>query len=185
MACSDIDSHIIKACKKKDKAAQKALYEHYASYVYGICLRYAKNSQDAEDLMQDAFVKILKNIKRYKDYGSFTGWLTRIAVNTAISFYRKKARHMTSPDSEAVDKEADQPFFVDSHVFAKDIVEAIKKLPDGYRLVFNLYAIEGYDHNEIGEMLGIAASSSRSQYFRARKMLQKALEPTYRELKTG
>jgi RNA polymerase sigma-70 factor (ECF subfamily) len=181
MTCTDIDPHIIRDCKNKDKAAQKMLYEHYASHVYGICLRYAKNTQDAEDLMQDSFVKILKNITRYKDYGSFTGWLTRVAVNTAISFYRKKIRHMTSPDTDAVNKEADKPFFVDVHLFAEDIVTEIKSLPDGYRMVFNLYAIEGYDHNEIGEMLGIAASSSRSQYFRARKMLQKKLQSTYKE----
>ncbi len=182
MACSEIESHIIEACKRKEKAAQKALYEHYASYVYGISLRYAKNKQDAEDLMQDAFVKILKNIKRYKDYGSFTGWLTRIAINTAISYYRKKVRQMTSADSDAVGREADKPFYVDSYVFAKDIVEAIKSLPDGYRLVFNLYAVEGYDHKEIGKMLDIAPSSSRSQYFRARQMLQKKLESTYQRV---
>jgi len=179
----EIAPDIIDACKRKTKAAQKALYNHYASYVYGICMRYAAAKQDAEDMMQDSFVKILKHIVRYQDYGSFTAWVKRITVNTAISYYRKAVRQKTVLSPNTLKHEADKPFYIDTHLFAEDIIKAVRSLPDGYRLIFNLYAIEGYDHVEISKMLGIESGSSRSQYYRARKLLQKKLESTYKEIK--
>lgn len=179
----EIAPDIIDACKRKNKAAQKALYNHYASFVYGICMRYAATKQDAEDMMQDSFVKILKHIIRYKDYGSFTAWVKRITVNTAISYYRQATRKKTVLSPSTLNNEADRPFYIDNHLFAEDIIKAVRSLPDGYRLIFNLYAIEGYDHGEISKMLGIESGSSRSQYYRARKMLQKKLESTYKEIK--
>lgn len=144
-------------------------------------MRYAKDRSEAEDMLQEGFIKVFTNISRFKNEGSFEGWIRRIMVFTAINIYKYRSRKFQeSYDSESTD--APYQDNVIDQISAKEIVVLIQQMPEGYRLVFNLYAVEGYTHREIGELLGIAEGTSKSQYSRARQFMQQLLAKHYKIL---
>ncbi|HOZ29603.1 MAG TPA: RNA polymerase sigma factor [Bacteroidales bacterium] len=163
---------LIKQCQKKSSKAFNELYKNYASLVYGICLRYTKDKAEAEDLMQECFIKLLSKIGEYEFKGSFEGWLRRLTVNNAINYIRSKKVNILSEDVSEYEMSNHE---MDSNVISKmsagEIVNVINQLPDGYRMVFNLHVIEGYKHTEIAELLGISDITCRTQYKKAREAL--------------
>ncbi len=168
------EKQLIQACIDENKAAQKRLYELYASKMYFVCLRYARHELEAQDMLQDGFIKVFDNLSQFKSNGSFEGWIRRIMVNTSLNYCRK-----SSFKQENIGIEDYQDKVVDSKAVSRlsemELLALIQKLPDGYRVVFNLYVIEGYSHKEIGEMLKITESTSRSQLAKSRKWMQKLL----------
>ncbi len=162
---------------RNDGNFQKALFNRYGSGLLGICHRYAHNRQDAEDILQEAFIKIFKKISQYKAEGSFEGWLRKIVVNTALKKYALLRYSKEVLVNEIYDNEDSAMVSVSSfdHLTEKDILLHIHNLPDGYKIIFNLYVIEGYQHDEIAQMLGIQPSTSRSQLVKARQLLKKEL----------
>jgi len=170
------DNQLIKGCIDGDRKAQKALYEKYSRKMMGVCLRYVKNLEDARDLMQDGFIKLFTNLQNYSGSGSFDGWVRKIFVNCALERLRQRDILKDADDIENVDYQdiPDESASV-SDISSEELMACIQALPNGFRMVFNLFAVEGYSHKEIGEMLAISESTSRSQYMRARKMLQKMI----------
>ena len=165
---------LIKGCLRRDRNAQKCLYDTFSSKMYGMAYRYVKDSMDAEDIVVTAFTKIFNKIDQFKGEGSFEGWIRRIVVNEALAFLRKNKPLYLTTDLERVDHEPNYAQLSD-HLEAADLVSMIQELPTGYRIVFNLYAIDGYSHKEIAEQLGINENTSKSQLSRARLYLQKIL----------
>ena len=172
-----LDTQLITSCIKKDRKAQKQLFDKYAPVLLGICIRYTKDRSEAEDVLQDSFVKIFKNLDQFEDKGSFEGWLKRIVVNTAISNFRQNKKHSYQEDISEINEtriENDSEF--DADFTHEELLNVIRDLPAGYQMVFNLYAIEGYKHREIADMLEIDINTSKSQFSRARKLIQFKLE---------
>ena len=169
------DYDLIRGCLQNSAAMQKKLYDKYAAKMYGIALRYAHSQEDAKDILQDGFVKVYKNLSKYKGTGSFEGWMRRIMVNTAIEHYRKKNNtyEINEVHEEAV---TDKELTALDKLAADDIVKMISELPNGYRTVFNLFAVEGYAHKEIAEMLNISEGTSKSQFARAKAWLQEKIK---------
>lgn len=163
---------LILECKKNNRKAQKELYDKYAPVLLGVCLRYAKDSSEAEDVLQEGFIKIFDKIDLYNNKGAFEGWLRRLMVNTAISNYRKNLKRYYSLDINEPVIQNISSEWIKSDYTQDELMQVIRKLPEGYRMVFNLYAIEGYKHKEIGELLGIDETTSKSQYSRAKKRIQ-------------
>lgn len=166
---------LVNGCIRNDAAAQQALYERYSPRMLPLCYRYARNREDAEDMMQEGFIKVFAQIGQFRHTGALEGWIRRIMVHTCINILKKNRKFSDSVDiihavSLPVDEET-----IPSILQAKQVVESIRTLPLGYRTVLNLYAIEGYSHKEIGKMLEIAESTSRSQYTRAKAMLTDVL----------
>ncbi|MFM2393235.1 MAG: polymerase, sigma-24 subunit, ecf subfamily protein [Bacteroidota bacterium] len=161
---------LIVGCKNKDASAQKQLYNQYKSVLFSICRRYINVSEDAEDVLIEAFVKIFEKVEDYKSEGSFEGWMKRIAVNEALMFLRKK-RKILNELSETHYEISEEPHYDDEFDELK-ILELFDKLPDGYRTILNLYVVEGYKHKEIAEILGISINTSKSQLILARKRMQ-------------
>lgn len=177
------EKEIIEGCKKQNRKAQKMLYDRYASKFLGICMRYAKDKHEAEDILQEGFLKIFERIEQYHYSGSFEGWMRRIIVNTAISNYRKNYKHYHHFDINEI-KDSEEEFNTDELEFTlEEMLSVIQSLSPGYRMVFNLYAIEGYAHKEIAEMLSIDIATSKSQYSRARKIIQYRLSKIRSERK--
>ena len=167
------EQEVIAGCQRAESKAQKCLYERYASPMYGICLRYLKNQMDAEEALLNGFMKIYKNIAQYEGKGSFEGWVRRIMVNEALGFLRKKEPlHLAIEDSHV---QVAGVSGADQDLAEEELLELLRTLPAGYRAVFNLYAIEGYSHKEIADMLGITEGTSKSQLSKARAMLQRRL----------
>ena len=159
---------ILAGCLTNNAAAQEALYARFSPRMLGVCYRFAKNREDAEDMLQESFIKIFSQIHQFRNEGVLEGWIRRIVVHTCINVLKKNKKFSDSID---ITKEETIP----SIMQAKEVVECIRLLPIGYRTVLNLYAIEGYSHREIGEMLDIEESTSRSQYTRAKSMLEGVL----------
>jgi len=162
---------LIKGCISKDARCQRILFDKYAGKMMSVCLRYANDSMEAEDMIQDAFIKVYQYIGQFKFEGAFEGWIRRIVVNTAIRYLEKKKIRFHDIDDNSLNtpKIEAQAY---THLGEDDLMKLINRLPDGYRLVFNLNVIEGYSHEEIAGMLNIQAGTSRSQLVKARKMLQ-------------
>ena len=179
-----MDSHLlVKECLKGKPAAQRALYELYAENMLGVCFRYTKSINDAEDVLQDGFIKVFKNLHQFKFEGELGGWIRRIMVNTAINYLKKNSRYQSElsfTDSALHPVTDDNPEY---HMNAKELAELIRQLPTGYQTIFNLFAVEGYSHVEIGKMLGINEGTSRSQYSRARSLLINWINVHYSERK--
>ena len=166
----------LKRLKRGEPEAQKELFDKYSPVLLGIAMRYARNREEAEDILQESFIKIFRNVDRFEDRGSFEGWLKRIVINTAIIHYHKAQKDKYHEDVTEVQEIKFESFNPEEPDFTmEELVSAIQSLPSGYRTVFNLYAIEGYKHKEIAQMLGIDVNTSKSQYHRARKFLQKKL----------
>jgi RNA polymerase sigma factor (sigma-70 family) len=166
---------IVAACRKNDKEAQFRLYRMLAPQLMGICLRYMRHREEAEDVLQDTFVKIFTNLAALKNESSFEGWAKRIAVNTALSALKYKKRITFDGDLSKVEEEAADNFENDS-LNTDELVSCLNTLPDGYRTIINLFLVEEYSHKEIAEKLGIRESTSRSQYSRALKALQQVIK---------
>jgi RNA polymerase sigma factor (sigma-70 family) len=165
---------LLEGCKRDERKAQELLYKMLSGKMMGVCMRYAKDRYEAEDILQTAFVKVFQKVHEFRSDGSFEGWIRRIIVNTAIEFYRKNQRMMNVVDiDEAYDVQ--QSVFDMSGLETKDLFKLIDKLSGGYRLVFNMYVIEGYSHKEIAKELGITEGASKSQLSRAKAILREKL----------
>lgn len=165
------EHELIKGCIRQDPACQRLLFEKHAGRMMGVCLRYSQDGMEAEDMMQDAFIKVFNYINQFKFEGSFEGWIRRIVVNTCIRHLeRKKMSFKEIEDHQSGMPQIDPSAF--THLGEEDLMKLISALPEGYRTVFNLSVIEGYSHDEIAEILHIQAGTSRSQLVKARKMLQ-------------
>lgn len=167
---------LIKKVIKGNSKAQKMFYDMFAPKMYGVALRYARDRDEANDILQEGFVKIFGNLATFRSEGSLEGWVRRTIVNTAINYYKKNAKHQHQADIDKVMifEESDVVSVVDK-MSADELMQKISELPDGYRAVFNLNVIEGYTHKEIGEMLDISENTSKSQLARARSYLQKRI----------
>jgi RNA polymerase sigma factor (sigma-70 family) len=170
---------LIAGCLNGDPRMQEALYRRFSSKMYTVCLRYAAQSEDASDILQDGFVKVYRNLEKYRGDGSFEGWMRRIFVNTAIEHFRKQHSVMAVTEQQEAAL-TDGHWNAFDHLAAKDILNLIRTLAPGYRQVFNLYAVEGYSHREISEMLGISEGTSKSQLARAKAILQEKIRNTQR-----
>lgn len=167
---------IIEGCRRNKRQYQDMLYSKYSGMFYGLCLRYTKNQPEAEDVMQEAWVKIFKNISSYKMENSFEGWMRRIMVNTAITNYRRNLKHAHQEDiTDMAYSKYDASPWEDCEFTREELYKAINSLPPGYKLVFNMYVIEGFKHKEIAEQLDIDINTSKSQLSRAKKYLQREL----------
>ncbi len=177
------EQQIIDGCKKQDRNAQKALYEKYSRVMYGVCLRYCSDAESAKDLLQDGFIKIFANIQSFQDKGSFEGWMKRIFINQALENLRKDKKLIQTTDdlqnySDMIDESTDESMY---KIPESELLKMIYELPKGYSTVFNLYAIENYSHKQIAEMLDVTESTSRSQYVRARQILQEKVKKYIKE----
>ncbi len=166
---------LISGCREQDLRSQKALYDLLHPQMFGVCLRYARDRDQAQDLLQEGFVKVFQKIDSFKGTGSFIGWVKRIMVNTALEHFRKQKAGAEEVELEHESMMVVADDNVVSDMSAKDILRLVQQLPSGYRMVFNLFAIEGYSHQEIADQLNISANTSYSQYHRARAMLKKML----------
>ena len=170
------DDHIIQGCSKGDRKAQQALYEQYKSMLFGVCMRYTDGCHEAEDVMQEGLVQIFGHLYQYRPTGALGAWLRKVMVNTALQHLRKKKRMFQTVEIG----ELTEAFEAEENLFARyreeALVQMLQQLPEGYRLVFNLYVMEDYSHQEIGAMLGITESTSRSQLTRAKALLRSMLE---------
>lgn len=173
------DSNIIEGCRKNKHRYQMALYDKYAAMLRAVCLRYVKNDADADDLLQEGFIKILQNVDNYVETGSFKAWMKRIMVNQAINFLKKKRQieftdlsgNEDYNDAEDYNPDKTENKLIDGNIGPERIIELMKRLPEGYRMVLNLYVIDGFSHKEIADQLGISINTSKSQLSRARKSL--------------
>jgi RNA polymerase sigma factor (sigma-70 family) len=164
------EKKLIRECLAQNRVAQQELYKRFASKMLAVCYRYAHSIEEAEDALQEGFIKVFGNLKKYKGEGSFEGWIRRIMVNTSITLLNSK------PAFDPIDDLSDdENNWQAAELNAAEVMEEIRQLPRGYRMVFNLYAIEGYSHKEIAAMLKITESTSRSQYTRSRFLLMKRL----------
>ena len=166
---------ILQGCIKNNQSAQKALYQKYSAKMLVVCYRYAHNREDAEDMLQEGFIKIFYQIHTFENRGALEGWIRRIIVHTCINHLKKNKRFNESVDLIHASSMQVREESIPSIIQAKEVVECIRLLPLGYRTVLNLYAIEGYSHREISNMLDIEESTSRSQYTRAKAMLEDIL----------
>lgn len=166
---------IIKGCQQNKMKYQKMLYDKFADLMFGICLRYAKTKEEAEDIFQEGFIKVFKHIGNYSFTGSFEGWIRKIFLNTAISNFRTNSKNYFHAEYESTENHLPPVTYEELKYTEEELLSVINELPEGYRLVFNLYAVEGFKHKEIAKMLGIGENASKTQLFRARQLLQARL----------
>jgi len=169
------ENDLINGCLAGDRRMQELLYQRFSPKMYAVCLRYASNADDAQDLLQEGFIKVFRNLGKFRKEGSFEGWMRRVFVNTAIEHYRKKV-NLNSIGEREEQTIADSSWNILDQLGEKDIIHLVQELAPGYRSVFNMYVIEGYSHKEIGEILGISEGTSKSQLARAKGILQKKVE---------
>jgi RNA polymerase sigma factor (sigma-70 family) len=169
------ESDLLEGCRRGDRKMQQELYNRFAPKMYGVCLRYASNAEEAEDILQEGFIKIFNKIGSYRGEGSFEGWIRRIFVNTAIEHFRKKTYMQPITETEENTVEGKYLSVLDS-LAEKDIVQLVQQLSPGYRTVFNMYVVEGYTHKQIADMLGISEGTSKSQLSRAKLILQELVK---------
>ena len=170
------EEQLVKKCLEKDTLAQKQLFEFYSRRMMGVCLRYSKDSEEAQDVLQMGFVKVFEKLHMYNFKGSLESWIRKIIVNTALDNIRKNKKFMNDVEMDKVDYQLHNhnENALDS-LSAQDLLKVIQEMPPGFRTVFNMFAIEGYSHKEIAEELNISVNTSKSQYSRARAHLQKIL----------
>jgi RNA polymerase sigma factor (sigma-70 family) len=166
------ENELIEGCKKHDRHAQEALFQQFSGKMFALCCRYVMSKVEAEDVLVMAFTKIFERINQYKGEGSFEGWIRKVTVNESLSHLRKNKNMYLETDIEAADREPDYSQ-LESQLEAEDLLKMIDALPTGYRIVFNMYAIDGYSHKEIATHLGINENTSKSQLSRARALLQR------------
>ncbi|SKC09732.1 RNA polymerase sigma factor [Dyadobacter psychrophilus] len=176
------EGQLIKALRKEDPKAQRQLYDKYSARMLALCFRYICDDMAAEDVMVEGFIRVFAKIEQFNEEGSFEGWIRRIMVNEALGYLRKQKRILEDTLSDEANNIPDYAH-ADQNLETQELLNLIETLPTGYRTVFNLYAIEGYPHIEIAQMLGIAESTSKSQLHRARAMLQKMVADWENEFK--
>ncbi len=176
------EQKIVEGCIAGKRLAHNLLYRKYASKMLGVCMRYCKNKQEAEDVLQDGFIKVFFNIKNFRKEGSFEGWIRKIMINTSLNNYQSNLKHSNHSDIEDIEEffnftehENEEKFNSGKILPNNQLMRIIQSLPCGYRMVFNLYAIEGYSHKEIGNLLNISENTSKSQLSKARKFLKKKI----------
>ena len=173
-------NEILEACKRGERLAQRQLYEKYKGRMFALCLRYADNREDAEDMLQEGFVQIFKDLHQYRMLGSLEGWMRKVVLNVALQYIRKQKRHPQTAtlehweDAAYVEGEEDDSLFSEDMI--KTVLHFIQKMPPGFRAVINLYIVEGYTHENIAQTLGISVGTSKSQLSRAKVYLKKMLE---------
>lgn len=176
------DLQLIEGCKTGKRRFQNLLYQKYSRRMFAVCLRYSNNSTEAEDVLQEAFIKVFRNISGYTGLGSFEGWIKRIMINTSLTQYQKNKRKGISVELETIEQslssgdENDDQVNVTSAVNSEQLIGIIQNLPEGYKHVFSMYALDGFTHQEIAETLGISVNTSKSQLSKARRYLQKEIE---------
>lgn len=179
------DEQIISGCREGKRKAFSKLFDTYAPVMMGVCMRYCKNRIDAEDVMQDGFIKVFGQIHKFRGEGSLEGWIKRIMINAAIDSYQANLKHAFHEDVTEnklsaqiadMDDHSDDDLPPELQIPHKKLMEMIQELPDGYRMVFNLFAIENYSHKEIAALLGISENTSKTQLLKARKALRRKIE---------
>lgn len=174
------EKEIVKGCCKGRREAQQALYDHFASKMLGLCFRYCDSLEEAEDVLQDGFIKVFQHIRSFQGQGSLNGWIRRIMINTALNHLKKISDYRFHDDldelPESLQPESENVFPME----VGELVGAIRSLPAGYRAVFNLFEVEGFSHKEIASMLGISVNTSKSQLLKAKRMLQEKLKYYYK-----
>ncbi len=174
----DIPDKILKGCRKKDSRAQEELYRLVAPKMYGVCLQYAGNNDDAKDILQEGFIKVFDKIQQFQGKGSFEGWIRKIIINTAIEKIRFQTLTQNTFEKIKMDSEVYYDDVIDN-LSADELISLIRELSPKYRAVFSMYAIEGYDHKEISDLLGITEGTSKSNLSRARKILQEKVKDLF------
>ncbi|REA58088.1 RNA polymerase subunit sigma-24 [Dyadobacter luteus] len=172
---------IIEGCRRQERRAQNTFFDHYKNKLKGLCFRYAKTEAEADDILQESFIKIFKNIDQLRDAESVDGWVKSLVVRTAINYYHattKKELLSTSIELNVTDIELNDSCRIIDQLDMEVLLKTLNSLPDGYRTVVNLYLIDGYTHQQIGEMLGISEGTSKSQLQRGRVLLMKKLQKT-------
>jgi RNA polymerase sigma factor (sigma-70 family) len=166
------EEELITQCLENNTKAQEELYRLYSRKMYGLCLRFAKNRMDADDILQESFIKVFFNLKNYRSEGSFEGWIRRTVTTTAINHYKKFLRESQQIDITDIEETKLGEEDADFDISAEELICMLQSLPDVNRISFNLFVIEGYSHKEISQMLGIPENTSKSNLLRAKKMLQ-------------
>jgi RNA polymerase sigma factor (sigma-70 family) len=169
------ENQLIASCIRGERNSQRELYNMFSAKMFSVCLRYSKNQMDAEDILQEGFIKLFNNLEKFRGEGSFDGWVRRIFVNTAIEHLRRKNLNTVGGEgleNSVVDKQQNAL----DNLYEKDLVNCSRSLSEGYKTVFNMYAIEGFSHKEIALKLGITESTSKSQFSRAKALLRTMLQ---------
>lgn len=180
-------NRIIDGCKAGKQKEFRKLYDLYASPMLSVCFRYSRNMADAEDILQEGFIKVFRKINEFKGIGSFEGWLRRIMVNTAINHYKSNLKHsfhdeyVDNKHDKAEDLDMSEKIFIEKKVDHEQILKLVQNLPEGYRMVFNMYVIDGMNHREIAKELNISENTSKSQLFKARRTLKQFVYEKYGE----
>lgn len=172
------DEQLVEAILREDAPAQRMLYDKYARRMFGVCLRYAKSKEEAEDLLQEGFIKVFQKLRSFKAEGSLEGWIRRVIVNTALDYLRQQK--ITWSELESVQEPGENPKVMEK-LGANELLAIVQRLPVGFRTIFNLFAIEGYTHKEIAALLGINEGTSKSQYSRARVQLMNMVQELNKE----
>ncbi len=176
------DEELVKGCIENIPSCQKLLFERFSRKMMGVCLRYAGRSEEAEDMLQNGFIKIFEKLSTFRGTGSLEGWIRRIMVNESLAYLRKNKAMQMNIDIEDAKYKVPGNSHVGESMNEKDLLKIIQQLPAGFRTVFNMYAIEGYSHKEIAEALGISEGTSKSQYSRAKTHLQQILQAEFRSV---
>ena len=169
------EQSLIKACTQNNAAAQRELYNRFSGMLFGICYRYAYNREDAEDMLQEGFIKIFSRITSFENKGNFEGWMKRVIVHTCINYLKKNQKftdHISLENAQNLETKEEG---IASKLLGKQVIECLRLMPIGYRTVINMYAIEGFSHKEIGDILEIEESTSRSQFIRGKNVLESIL----------
>jgi len=169
------DSTLVKYCIKGDPKAQRALFDKFAPKMLSVCLRYAKNKEQAEDVLQDGFIKVFSKLSLFKG-GSLEGWVRKIMVNTSLDQIRKEKKFKNDVGVDSVEYKLEHNGYILESIHAEDLLKLVQEMPHGYRTIFNLFAIEGYSHKEIAKELSISENTSKSQYSRAKVYLQQQMK---------
>ncbi len=172
------EAELIEGCIKGDRASQKKLYHQFAPKMLGVCRRYFETLEEAEDALQEGFIKVFENLKKYRNEGSFEGWIRRIIVNTALNNYRSNLKNYFHSDFEENEKELVHNDDIIGSFSVDALLKIIDSLPKGYKMVFNLYEMEGYSHKEIAQLCDFTENTSKSQLVKAKKFLRKKIEET-------
>jgi RNA polymerase sigma-70 factor (ECF subfamily) len=169
------EEDLINRCLNNEAKAHEDFYKKYAPKMYGVCLRFAKNQMEADDILQEGFIKVFLNLKSFRNEGSLEGWIRRTIVNTAINLFKKNAKYLKDIEIDQAEVIQNMEEGAVDKISVEELLSLIRELPAGYRMVFNLNVIEGYTHKEISELLNISENTSKSQLSRARQTLQKKL----------
>ncbi len=170
---------IVEKCKAGDKQAFTFLYNKYAPKMLGVCIRYAKSREEAEDMLQEGFIRLFQKIDSYRGSGSFEGWMRRVIVNSAINYYKTQIKYnntLNVENNDFVFKEEQAAETDSESIPQKKLLEMIQQLPEGYKMIFNLYVLDGYTHKEISEILNISENTSKSQLLKAKRALRQKVE---------